>query len=248
MEKFPISFKCFGEQAIIIEWPAQISPRLLKIRIAYERLISENFSSQFQNKIIDIVPAYHSITLIFQNVIQNSSDKINFLNRLYAELKQLPSSINRIVQIPVCYENNFASDIKHLAKAKKLSIQELIDLHTKPLYEVYFLGFLPGFMYLGGLDERLHQPRKARPDLSVPRGAVAIGGQQTGVYPQESPGGWHVIGSTPVELFNPYIENSSVAVMGDKIKFTAVTLKEYSQIQNAVSDGSYQFSIESCND
>ena len=248
MEKLPISFKCFGEKAILIEWPAQINPQLLKLRIAYEQLISEKFSSQFQNKIIDIVPAYHSITLIFKNVIQNSKEKINYLNSLYSQLNKLSNTTNRIIQLPVCYEGDFADDIDELAKVKKLSTQEVIHFHTKPVYEVYFLGFLPGFMYLGGLDERLHHPRKDRPDLSVPKGAVAIGGQQTGVYPQESPGGWHVIGSTPVELFNPYLENSSVAVMGDKIKFTAVTLKEYSQIQNAVSDGSYQFIIESCND
>lgn len=248
MEKLPIIFKRFGDKAILIEWPAQIDSQLLKLRIAYEKLISEHFSSQFQNTLIDIVPAYHSITLIFQNEIVNWNKIIQYLKTLYSQLNVLPNLNSRVVHIPVCYENSLASDIEEFARLKKISIQGIIDLHTQPLYEVYFFGFLPGFMYLGGLNKKLHHPRKDKPGLTVPKGAVAIGGQQTGIYPINSPGGWHIIGNTPLEIFNPYIDSSSIAVMGDKIKFIAISVQEYSQIQQSVIDGTYQVVYENCHD
>ena len=113
-------------------------------------------------------------------------------------------------------------------------------MHLSALYRVYFLGFLPGFLYLSGLDSRLYLKRKKKPLLNVPKGAVAIGGMQTGIYPNISPGGWHLIGNTPVNLFNPKKNPPCFAKPGDWISFEQINSQTYSKIESEQQNGNYQ--------
>ena len=146
--------------------------------------------------------------------------------------KQLSASSvrsGRIVEIPVCYGGAYGEDLPFVARHAGLSEQEVITLHSAQPYRIYMLGFLPGFPYLGGLDERLHTPRLATPRTKIPAGSVGIGGKQTGIYPMESPGGWQLIGRTPLTLFAP--GESLPYAAGDSIRFVPVDKAEFARIR-----------------
>lgn len=132
-------------------------------------------------------------------------------------------------QLPVCYHPSLGFDLENFSKSVGLSIEKIIKIHSSESYQVYFIGFLPGFLYLGNLDEHLYLKRKAKPLLKVPKGAVGIGGNQTGIYPQESPGGWHIIGNCPVELFNVNKNPPAVFKAGDIIRFYRLSLKDFNE-------------------
>ena len=132
----------------------------------------------------------------------------------------------RLVTIPVCYGGAFGPDLPFVAKHAGLTEQEVIALHAGRDYRIYMLGFLPGFPYLGGLDERLFTSRLPTPRTAIPAGAVGIGGEQTGIYPIASPGGWQLIGRTPLKLFDPAAGRLPYAA-GDRIRFTPITQAEF---------------------
>ncbi len=133
-----------------------------------------------------------------------------------------PALPERVVEIPVCYGGVFGPDLEEAAHHCGLSAAEMIRRHAEPLYPVYFLGFLPGFAYLGGLSPSLAVPRRSVPRLAVPAGAVGIAGEQTGIYPLQTPGGWQVIGRTPLRLYDPRREPPSLLALGDAVKFVSV--------------------------
>ena len=133
----------------------------------------------------------------------------------------------KLIVIPVCYEEEFAPDLHHVATHCKLSKDALIEAHTRETYLVHMLGFLPGFLYLGGLNPHLYCPRKTTPATNINPGSVAIGGNQTGIYPVASPGGWHIIGRTPIALFCPEAKQPFIASALDKVNFVAISRAEY---------------------
>ncbi len=134
-------------------------------------------------------------------------------------------------EIPVCYGGNFGEDLEALAAAHGLSSAEVIALHVGALYRVQMLGFAPGFAYLAGLDPRIATPRRPTPRTRVPAGSVAIGGELTGVYPLDLPGGWHLIGRSPLRFFDPAAERPSLLVAGDRVRFVAITADEYADLE-----------------
>lgn len=142
------------------------------------------------------------------------------------ELPPLPLS-QRIWEIPVCYSPEFGTDLFSLAQQKNTTEAELIQLHSQALYRIHFFGFLPGFFYLNGLDPRLHTARKSIPAARVPKGSVAIGGSQTGIYPKESPGGWHLLGQTPIALFDSLQDPPVWGSTGDRVKFVPIDLSQF---------------------
>jgi inhibitor of KinA len=135
----------------------------------------------------------------------------------------------RSFRIPVCYEREYAPDLSWVAAGLGLTAEEVIGIHATPVYRVYMIGFLPGFPYLGRLDERLQVPRKPQP-VNVTAGGVGIAGVQTGIYPLTSPGGWHIIGRTPVKLFNPDADPPVRLLSGDYVQFYPVSLSEFRQL------------------
>jgi inhibitor of KinA len=144
-----------------------------------------------------------------------------------ADLDAAPPTDDRIVELPVCYCGELAPDLEEVARHANLSSGEVVTLHTATLYTVQMIGFTPGFPYLAGLDARLAVPRRAEPRLRVPAGSVGIGGEQTGVYPMATPGGWNLIGATPLSLFDPAREPAALLRIGDRVRFIAISRGEY---------------------
>ena len=134
---------------------------------------------------------------------------------------------SKLVRLPVCYHYDIAPDLESFCKFTRLTLTQVIQLHTSPKYRVNMLGFLPGFFYLSGLNKKLFMPRKSTPSLGVEAGSVGIGNNQTGVYPVDSPGGWQIIGKTPVNLFEPNSTDKFLVKPFDQIQFESISLDEY---------------------
>lgn len=220
----PVNFQTFGEQTVLISWPNEIN-RQTSLDINQFNL---EIQKQFPNIILETVTAYCSLT-VYLTLHSDIKSSIIKLKDLYKTEKKRPRLKPTTWEIPVCYDLSFALDLGILAKQKKLSIEEIIDYHCKPLYTVDFLGFLPGFPYLSGLDPLLHTPRRASPRLSVAKGSVAIGGEQTGIYPVQCPGGWHIIGRTPLSFFDPTNNQPCFIKPLDSIKFYPISLIEFDE-------------------
>ncbi len=227
MSFYNLLYQQYGEKGILISWPNKIDEAILS-----DILLVKNCLLDFKkNEIQDLTNGYNSVLVLFNNEI-NAPNKIAVLKELLSNRKQSSEVLKTNTwQVPVCYHESFGIDIIEMAEQKKLSVSELINLHTKASYKVFCKGFLPGFMYLGGLNKKLHTPRKSSPRLLVPRNSVAIGGEQTGIYPNESPGGWHIIGRTPVSLFDITQKEISLIAIGDTIKFEEISLNEYEFLQ-----------------
>jgi inhibitor of KinA len=185
--------------------------------------------------LIEAVPAYSSLTIYYDLFQLRKSTPAGttvydwMSARLQEKLEQ-PFTINneetRLITIPVCYEAEFAPDIEALARQKNIAVEEVIRIHSSGEYRVYMLGFLPGFCYLGEVDERIVVSRKPQPQM-VAAGSVGIAGRQTGIYPMASPGGWQIIGRTPLKLFDAQNEQPVLLMAGDRIRFTSITKNEF---------------------
>lgn len=149
----------------------------------------------------------------------------------------------KVYEIPVCYGGEYGPDIENIAEHAGLSVEEVIKIHSSRDYLIYMLGFLPGFCYLGGLDERIHTPRLANPRIKINAGSVGIGGSQTGIYPLDSPGGWQLMGMTPVKTYDPDREIPILVEAGDYIRFVPIDEDEYKRIRELVERGEYQCTV-----
>lgn len=230
-----MQYKPFGERSILIEWPQVISGNVLKSMLSYKHRL-ENYS--FKQEVY-IKYAYNSILIIYTSTINNFYDEVLTLKSIYdSEFKDVKTEF-KLWNIPVCYDLEFGVDLEKISNKNNLTILDIIQLHTSSKYPVYFLGFLPGFLYLGGLNKKLHFPRKKSPRLKVEKGSVAIGGSQTGIYPTQSPGGWQIIGKTPINFFDLNAEKPCFANAGDKIQFVSVSRSDYDSILTKVERQDY---------
>ncbi len=177
----------------------------------------------------EVIPTYCTVHVYFDPRKASFSEVSKYLKEVprRVEIKELRG---RTVKIPVAYGGEFGPDIEFVAKRNGLSVEEVIEIHQKPLYRVYMLGFTPGFAYLGGMDKRIAAPRLEKPRLKVPAGSVGIAGEQTGVYPIESPGGWRLIGRTPVRMFCPEKDPPTRLLPGDKVRFYEISEEEFWEI------------------
>ncbi|WP_405382008.1 5-oxoprolinase subunit PxpB [Maribacter sp. LLG6340-A2] len=232
-----IKIKPFGVHAILIEWPHEVSEKILEIILQYQTLLQSNGFSSPQ---WEMVPSYNSLLLVDrQNEIDHNRLVLE-LDTLYGGLSQAGPSKKVLWRLPVCYDLEFGLDLDEVAEKLNKSISEIIALHTGAQYTVYGIGFLPGFMYLGGLDENLEINRKASPRPKVLKGAVGIAGKQAGIYPQESPGGWNIIGNCPVPIFNASKDNPCFVNVGDKIEFFEISRAAYKLHKIEAEVGIYQ--------
>jgi len=220
-----------GDSALLIEFPPGIDEGTNSAVHALARWIAINL----RVGIMETVPAYHTLTVFYDPYIYRFDELKSLLADIEFSLIT-PEHPSRSVVVPVCYDLSLAPDLPLLAEHCGMSIEEVVALHTRASYRVFFLGFKPGFAYLGGLDARLHMPRKASPRALVPAGAVAIGGEQTGIYPQASPGGWQIIGRTPSRLFDAGTEPPCLLQAGDLVNFQAISLQEF-LAQNSFARG-----------
>jgi len=244
LEGFKLKYQAYGERSILIEWPSKIDESVLKDVLSFKNKL-ENSSIK---ELVEVKSAYCSILISYEYTIDNVYDEILMLKELYATNLSLKKLAFKHWRIPVCYDDFFGLDLAEVAEQNQMSKSDIITLHSETIYTVYFIGFLPGFLYLGGLDKSLHCPRKSSPRLRVDKGAVAIGGTQTGVYPNESPGGWNIIGNSPISFFDVSKKEPCFAKAGDKIKFYKVSKNEYENIKTLVDAGVYQLESEVIHD
>ncbi|WP_291959555.1 5-oxoprolinase subunit PxpB [Maribacter sp.] len=219
-----INIKPFGVHSVMIEWPNEVSEIILEKILHFERFLTKEI---FIDKEWELVPSYNSL------LITNRIKQLDFLklssriHNWYAQLKESPKPDRYLWRLPVSYDLEFGLDLEEVANRLQKTKEEIIAMHTAASYTVFGIGFLPGFMYLGGIDKDLEVPRKAIPRSKVVKGAVGIAGKQTGIYPQESPGGWNIIGNCAVPIFDATKENPCFVSVGDKIEFYRISKAEH---------------------
>ncbi|MCF6295508.1 MAG: 5-oxoprolinase subunit PxpB [Flavobacteriaceae bacterium] len=240
MSNFKLTYKQFGERSILVEWPSKIDEKTLKDII----LFKEKFENSTLKELIEVKLAYNSMLVSYHTAIDNIYDKILELKSIYSSKNKVINSIYKLWKIPVCYDAKFALDLGDISIKKGISKQDIIAIHSKAIYTVFFIGFLPGFLYLGGLNEAINFPRKPTPRMQIEKGAVAIAGNQTGVYPCKSPGGWNIIGNSPINFFDIAKNPPCFAKPGDKIQFYPITKKKHSDITTLVDAGVFQLESE----
>ena len=237
---FDLTYRPFGEKAILIEWPKIIDENTLEDIL--------NFKNSIENEnievIVDIINTYNSLCVIYDIDIENINDAILELKSIYLTSNNSNLARKRLWHIPVCYDEEFAIDSNELSKKLTLPFSEIMERHVSAVYRIYFIGFLPGFLYLGGLDSSLHINRKSIPNLNIKKGSVGIGGQQTGIYPQDSPGGWHIIGNSPINFFDINKQKSCFASPGDKLKFESVSAFDYLKIKESIEENTYKYKFD----
>jgi inhibitor of KinA len=235
-----LTYKPFGDRAILIEWPAKIDEKTLNNVLNYKYTIQKNSIKV----IVDIISTYNSLTIFYLTTIEKIDNEILALKAIYSAQHSSKITENYLWKIPVCYDQKFGLDLEEISQKNGLPIDQIIEMHSGQIYTVYFIGFLPGFLYLGGLDKKLHFQRKSNPRLVVEKGAVGIGGSQTGVYPQESAGGWNIIGNSPIQLFDRKKEHPCFAHPGDKVQFIPIDIKSHEEIANLVAYKRYHIESE----
>ena len=229
-----------GERAILVQFEPEISEKLLEKLLFYKFKIEKFYDKEK----VEVINTYNSLLISYVSNIEDVYGKVSAVKQLLGEANIDKKTDSRIFYVPVCYDTEFAWDLNHVCREKSLSMDEVIHLHTQPIYTVYFLGFLPGFLYLGGLEKSLQISRKIQPRLKVEKGAVGIGENQTGIYPKSSPGGWQIIGKSPVEFFDKTKLPPTEISAGDKVKFYSVSISEFQEIQEVISEGNFHMKIE----
>ena len=235
-----VKYLTAGDRALVIEFgdtiEEQINSKIRSLTLAMER---EGIIG-----IIETIPTYRSLMVIYEPMIielEELIDKVKFIQTKMDEMK-LPEA--RVIEIPTLYGGEYGPDIEFVAEHNKISLEEVIKIHTSRSYLIYMIGFTPGFPYLGGMNDKIAAPRLQTPRTKIPVGSVGIAGNQTGIYPIESPGGWQLIGRTPVKLYDPYRKEPVLLNAGDYIKFVQIDENEYKNIEDLESEGKYKVIIK----
>ena len=224
-----------GDQAVVLEFGSEISP---EINSRVHRTVTAIEESDIDG-ILEMVPTYRSL-LVYYDPLETRLDDLESRIRSLDIGEADTVAAYRIVEIPTLYGGEHGLDLEFVAQNAGISETEVIELHSGTDYLVYTMGFSPGFPYLGGLDSRLHTPRLKSPRTLIPSGSVGIAESQTGVYPVASPGGWRLIGRSPLRLFNPYASPPTVINAGDRVRFVPLDdLAGYERIEHQVQAGAY---------
>jgi len=237
-----ISIEFITENAVLLLWPENIDEAQHHHILA----IQQEINSRLGQKLIDSVASYNSL-IIYYHFTSLSAEHLFFvLSEIISETPTSSSLIltansndkTSVVEIPVLYNEVAGWDLATVASATKLSCNDVVNIHSQSEYRAYALGFTPGFCYLASLDECLILPRMQTPRIRVPKGAVAIAGSQTAVYPNESPGGWHIIGQTPLPMYSLSEGFSPTISVGDTVKFRAIDEEEFQRLGGQVQQES----------
>lgn len=225
--------QAISEHAIMIEFGEEMTEATLH----HIQSIASHLEKHHFPWMIEFVPSYTTITIYFDPIKiwklapadkQPTQYVLHQVDQFLATMKENKKYTPRTITIPVCYGGELGPDLDFVAKHNNITTNDVIEIHSNGEYIVYMIGFAPGFPYLGGLSNKIFAPRKNTPRLKIPAGSVGIAGGQTGVYPIESPGGWQIIGQTPLKLFRPNQQFPSLLQMGDIIKFRPISFKDFS--------------------
>jgi len=220
-------FQFSSDQSLLISFGGEIS------RATHERVVKllRLLQAEPIEDVRNLHPAYCSILVKFNPLRWRHEELRKVLAPYVARMDSMALPEPRLVEIPVCYGGEFGPDLNEVAAMRNLSPEQVIELHASRTYLAYFLGFVPGFAYLGELPDALVTPRLPTPRRKVPAGSVAIAGNQTGVYPVATPGGWRLLGRTPVSIFRPERKHLSLIAIGDHVKFTPISPEQFAAME-----------------
>ncbi|KHF39094.1 5-oxoprolinase subunit PxpB [Halalkalibacter okhensis] len=220
-----------SETAVVVSFGNEISVDIHeKVKALTKYLEDHSFVG-----LVEVVPAFTSVTvfydpiLIYQNMKETSASDFvcTYLEEAIPLIEKLEEGVARIVEIPVCYGGDFGPDLDYVAQYNNLSAEQVVRIHSSGEYLVYMVGFAPGFPYLGGMSLEIETPRREKPRMEIAQGSVGIAGKQTGVYSLSTPGGWQIIGRTPLDLFLKDKTPPSLLESGDIVRFKPITIEEY---------------------
>ena len=219
-------FRIAGDRGLLVEYGETIDPAVNQKVRSMAMVVEKNMP----NGVKEIIPTYRSILLLYDPAMTTPALLQETLTEMEERLSCIEIPPPKVVEIPVCYGKEFGPDMDYVAESHDLTVEEVIRIHSEPEYLIYMVGFTPGFPFLGGLPEKLHTPRLETPRTLVPAGSVGIANDQTGIYPIASPGGWQLIGRTPLVLFAPERKNPFLYQAGDRIRFTRISSDEYDRL------------------
>jgi inhibitor of KinA len=212
-----------GDSALLVELPQTISPAVNGRAIALADAIRRRCGTAVR----DAVVGYATLTVYFDPLVVDAAWLEAETREIAAGLGDAPEALGGLVEVPVCYGDEFGPDLKEVAAFGGCNEEDAVAIHSDRLYRVYMIGFVPGFAYMGVVDDRIAAPRRATPRTSVPPGSVAIAGKQTGIYPIATPGGWNIIGKTPLAPFDTARPQPSSFRAGDSVRFKPISRREF---------------------
>lgn len=224
-----------GDNCFVVEFGTTISLEINGLVQELRRSIVRHALSGIR----ELVPTYRSLAIYFDPLVSDPDNLMAALTSLASETSTNAASDGPVASIPVCYGGDYGPDIENVARHNGVTVEEVIEKHSTPDYYCYMLGFTPGFSYLGGMDERIATPRLENPRTVIPAGSVGIAGKQTGIYPIDSPGGWQLIGRTPLRMFDPTAIPPTLLDAGLWVRFSPISPEEFLQIESEVRQGTF---------
>lgn len=228
----------FGDRALLISFEKKIDAAINQEVINLYQILKESQKFTF------LTPAYCSLTVGIDRTQFTISEATELVRSLSTTKIAKNKTAQKTITIPVCYDDSFALDIKEVSELSGLTKEKIIELHTATEFRVFMLGFVAGFAYLGSLPNEMAVPRKKTPRKSVPKGAVGLAGHQTGIYPVSAPGGWQIIGQTPLNMFDTEMDQPNLLHPGDLVKFRPISMDEFKLISIKVETGIYETELE----
>ncbi len=234
-----IEIQPMGDRTLLVNFAQKIDPDI------HQQVM--NLSAKIEGELIEgvlyISPAYCSLSIGYNPEYIKYPELSLWIKNLWKQRKKYRKIPVRVLTLPVCYEEPYALDLWEISKITGLMPEDIIETHIAKSYQVYMLGFLPGFPYLGVLPEVLQCPRKAKPRLATPERSVGIAGLQTGIYPSESPGGWNIVGNTPLPIFTGQKSTPFLLRAGDEVKFQSITKNDYEHIEGEIREGTFNWDM-----
>jgi inhibitor of KinA len=235
----PVRFLSVGDRALVVEFGDAIDRGLSREVLRLDRVLRAALPAG----VVETVPTFRSLMVHYDPLSTSRVDLEQVIIGLL-DRDEGTDADARLWHIPVCYEGEFAPDLAEIARLTGLPPSAVVALHSGARYHVYMLGFLPGFPYLGDLPAALALPRRADPRVRIPAGSIAIATSLTAIYPYESPGGWHLVGATPIRLFDPARTPPALLAAGDAVLFEPIDAVAFAGIRRAIVSGSYQLDSE----
>ena len=231
------TFQPMGDRCLIIEFESRVDPEInARVRSVARHLLTHPIEG-----VVDIVPAFTTVAVHYRpEAVRDGPPSESPYRRLCRSIERIlaqgiarPDAGARVVEVPVCYGGELGPDLDEVAVQCRMTPQQVIALHAASPHQVYMLGFAPGFPYLGGLDSRLETPRRSTPRTKVPAGSVAIAREQSAIYSIETPGGWNILGRTPLKLFTPETVPPCLLQPGDNVRFVPISAEQFNAMQQS---------------